>query len=221
MRQHAKIWKAQAKARAELAADDPSGTPAGAAPGPPRYAPRLRPRARGGGRAERRRQLGPAVRDDVELPGLRDPRRDAAHRQGPDVGLSDPRGQAAFRGNESYAWLWDPAKGYGPDAVEDVTPVIDGKNVSIYCSGMSFLPDGRVLVVGGTLKWGDEIRTTRSRTSPGSTRRVIFDPDDRDVGRPPAARGLARALVPDPDAAPRRPHVRDQRVQRRARPGAS
>ena len=54
--------------------------------------------------------------------------------------------QVAFRGNESYAWLWDPSKGYGADSVESVTPEFNGQNVSIYCSGMSFLPDGRTIV---------------------------------------------------------------------------
>lgn len=82
--------------------------------------------------------------------------------------------QAAFRGNESYAWLWDPTEGYGPDAVEAVTPVINGENVSIYCSGMSFLPDGRVLVVGGTENWGvnDPVFTEFA----GLNRALVFDP---------------------------------------------
>lgn len=58
------------------------------------------------------------------------------------------------KGNVTYAWLWDPAKGEGLDAVKDVTPVdSNGQVPSIYCSGMSFLPDGRVLVVGGNLTW--------------------------------------------------------------------
>ena len=83
----------------------------------------------------------------------------------------------AWRGNESYAWLWDPSRGYGTDAVTDVTPVIGGENVSIYCSGMSFLADGRLLVVGGTLTWGINDPDFPSYTEfAGLNRALVFDP---------------------------------------------
>ena len=111
--------------------------------------------------------------------------------------------QAAFRGNESYAWLWDPALGYGADAVEDVTPVIAGENVSIYCSGMSFLPDGRVLVVGGTLSWGTDDPDDEFTEFAGLDRALIFDPADETWTDLPRATGSdgrwypTQVLLPD------------------------
>ena len=75
-------------------------------------------------------------------------------------------------GGETYAWLWDPARGDGPDAVRDVTPTdASGEVIPIFCSGMSFLPDGRLLVVGGTLpKTADYTRYA------GIDAAVVFDP---------------------------------------------
>jgi hypothetical protein len=88
------------------------------------------------------------------------------------------REQVQFRGNESFAWLWDPSKGYDHTvAVKEVTPVIGGENVSIYCSGMSFLADGRVLLVGGTLTWGKNDPEYPSYTDFGGLdKALIFDP---------------------------------------------
>ena len=91
--------------------------------------------------------------------------------------------------NRTYAWLWDPAQGYGLDAVRDVTPADGNGNIPIFCSGMSFLADGRLLVVGGTVArdgdpgyhdWG------------GLNRAVIFDPETEnwsEVPRPAGANG--------------------------------
>src|SRR6185503_812752 len=91
--------------------------------------------------------------------------------------------------NRTYAWLWDPAQGYGLDAVRDVTPADGNGNIPIFCSGMSFLADGRLLVVGGTFArdgdpgyhdWG------------GLNRAVIFDPETEnwsEVPRPAGANG--------------------------------
>jgi hypothetical protein len=98
----------------------------------------------------------------------------------------------ASRGNVTYAWLWDPAKGTDLNvAVTDVTPRdANGAIPSIYCSGMSFLADGRLLVVGGNLSWPDGL--------PGYTKfaglntALIFDPDTEEwteLERPPGARG--------------------------------
>lgn len=62
--------------------------------------------------------------------------------------------------NIGNATLWDPSKGYGPSAFEDVPPPVvdpdgDGPQppgvAPIYCSGQSFLPNGEVLVTGGNL----------------------------------------------------------------------
>ena len=113
-------------------------------------------------------------------------------------------GQPSFRGNESYAWLWDPARGYGLDAVRDVTPVdAEGRNISIYCSGESFLADGRVLVVGGNLKWADEDPNDEYTEFAGLNKALIFDPATEtwtDLPRPEGSRGRwypTQTLMPD------------------------
>ena len=112
--------------------------------------------------------------------------------------------QDAWRGNESYAWLWDPSKGYGSDAVEDVTPVIGGENVSIYCSGMSFLADGRLLLVGGTLTWGVNDPDFPTYTEfAGLNRALLFDPATEtwtEMPRPSGSHGRwypTQMLLPD------------------------
>ncbi|MEA2386193.1 MAG: hypothetical protein QOJ22_367 [Thermoleophilaceae bacterium] len=95
------------------------------------------------------------------------------------------------RGNETYAWLWDPAQGQGLHAVEDVTPGGPGSGIpSIYCSGMSFLPDGRLLAVGGNLTWpnGMEGYTKFAGLNIG----LVFDPDTEEwteLERPTGFRG--------------------------------
>ena len=62
--------------------------------------------------------------------------------------------------NVGNGTLWDPSKGYGPDAFTNVPPPVvdpDGPGpqtpvvAPIYCSGQSFLADGEVLVTGGNL----------------------------------------------------------------------
>jgi hypothetical protein len=98
--------------------------------------------------------------------------------------------EGATAENRTYAWLWDPAEGYGLDAVRDVTPTdANGDMIPIFCSGMSFLADGRLLVVGGTVArdsdpgyhdWG------------GLNRAVIFDPETEtwvELPRPAGANG--------------------------------
>ena len=113
--------------------------------------------------------------------------------------------QADWRGNESYAWLWDPSKGYDfHEAVEDVTPVIGGKNVSIYCSGMSFLADGRLLLVGGTLTWGVNDPDFPSYTEfAGLDMALLFDPATEtwtQLPRPSGSHGRwypTQTLLPD------------------------
>jgi hypothetical protein len=61
--------------------------------------------------------------------------------------------------NEGRAFLWDPTKGTGADSFKEVDPPVvdlygDGTHMvpaPIFCSAQSFLPNGDVLVSGGTL----------------------------------------------------------------------
>lgn len=69
-----------------------------------------------------------------------------------------PTGKVLFWGERGAAQIWDPAN---PGA--GFTPV--SKTFQIFCSGHTFLPDGRLLIAGGT------ISGTR-----GDARAVIFDP---------------------------------------------
>jgi hypothetical protein len=172
MDEHAKIWKAQAKARAEWRAMT---------------------------RAERRR----ALRRERRASRRKYARARAAADNPSDVGrwappfvtatgysgyavhaAMLPTGKVLMWGKQSdvlgtatYAWLWDPAKGYGPGALRDVTPTdASGANIPIVCSGMSFLPDGRLLAVGGTLAEGDESESDEYLGWAGLDKAVVFDP---------------------------------------------
>ena len=63
---------------------------------------------------------------------------------------------SAPRRDEGWAVLWDPSLGYGANAFKRVDPPIDpntGKSANIWCSGTSFLSDGRVLVTGGNFSY--------------------------------------------------------------------
>ena len=101
--------------------------------------------------------------------------------------------QGAPRGTATYAWLWDPAKGYGSDAMRDVTPSdASGNNIPIFCSGMSFLPDGRVLAVGGTLARGNEDPGDEFDDWAGLNAAVVFDPATEqwtELPRPAGSKG--------------------------------
>ena len=69
-----------------------------------------------------------------------------------------PTGKVLFWGDRGDAQLWDPANpGSGFSAV--------GKTYRIFCSGHTFLPDGRLLIAGGTITG-----------TQGDARAVIFDP---------------------------------------------
>ncbi|MFB7615258.1 galactose oxidase-like domain-containing protein [Kitasatospora sp. NPDC056181] len=67
--------------------------------------------------------------------------------------------QTTGKENAGRAFLWDPAKGSGPDAYKKVTPPVvdmpDGLNeprpAPFFCSGHSFLPNGMLGVFGGNL----------------------------------------------------------------------
>ena len=109
-----------------------------------------------------------------------------------------------FRGNESYAWLWDPAEGLRRRAFEDVTiRDRDGSSVSIYCSGMSFLPDGRLLIVGGNKIWPGEDPDDAYTDYAGLDRAFLFDPLTEswtEVPRPDGSEGRwypSQVLLPD------------------------
>jgi hypothetical protein len=54
-----------------------------------------------------------------------------------------PTGQVLFWDRVGSSYLWDPASG----AIAPVTPSTPGYDT--FCSGHSFLPDGRLLIVGG------------------------------------------------------------------------
>jgi hypothetical protein len=56
---------------------------------------------------------------------------------------------------EGRAWIWDPAKGTGSDSFKQmpIPPSNGAAQAVIFCSGGSLLPNGGVLVVGGTLKY--------------------------------------------------------------------
>jgi hypothetical protein len=79
--------------------------------------------------------------------------------------------------------------------------VLGGQNVSIYCSGMSFLPDGKVLVVGGTENWG--VNDPNYSEFAGLNKALLFDPVTEtweDLPRPAGSHGRwypTQTLMPD------------------------
>ncbi len=107
-------------------------------------------------------------------------------------------------GAETYAWLWDPARGYGREAFREVTPShANGTNIPIFCSGMSFLADGRVLVVGGTLGGRPDDPSDLYEGWAGLNSAVVFDPGTEtwtELPRPEGAEGRwypSQVLLPD------------------------
>jgi hypothetical protein len=65
--------------------------------------------------------------------------------------------------NEAQGFLWDPAKGMGPDAFKRVDPPIDsdtGRPANIWCAGQALLPDGRVVVAGGNLAYATDTNSS-------------------------------------------------------------
>jgi hypothetical protein len=72
-----------------------------------------------------------------------------------------PTGKVFFWGKQGQARLWDPA--HPTAAFVDVT-----KAYPIYCTGHTFLPDGRLLIVGGSLP--------TSGMPKGDSRGAIYDP---------------------------------------------
>ena len=72
-----------------------------------------------------------------------------AYPQNPSAGPDSPNAR-----NTAQAWLWAPARGTGSGAFNRVDPpLLGGQPANIWCSGISFLADGRVLVTGGNLEF--------------------------------------------------------------------
>lgn len=68
------------------------------------------------------------------------------------------------RPNSGQAFLWDPRKGTGKRSIKEVDPPLMDANddgvlepTPLYCSGMSFLADGELLLVGGNKRWPDDL----------------------------------------------------------------
>ena len=122
-----------------------------------------------------------------------------------------PFGDGEPRREHAQAWLWNPATG----AMKRVDPPVNpqtGQPANIWCSGQSLLADGRVLVTGGNLAYGNG--TPRYRLE-GPQQGLHVQPLQRDLD--PAARYASRALVPEPGAAARRTRGDHGRVRRDAR----
>ena len=92
--------------------------------------------------------------------------------------------------SSSDATIWDPAKGTSARAFKQVpAPLVDidgdgsAERVPLYCSGLTFLADGRLLVSGGTLdlRWAALGYTN----PPGIKFNLIFDPKTERWSRGP------------------------------------
>ena len=100
---------------------------------------------------------------------------------------------------EGRAYIWDPAKGTGSRAFHEVTPPADdtSPHAMIYCSGGSFLPDGRLLTTGGELYWPSDDRPLTA----GIRDIWTFDPwDETWTRQPDSAHGRwypTQAELPD------------------------
>ena len=88
--------------------------------------------------------------------------------------------------NTAQGWLWDPARGSASDAFNRVDPPLwldpaDGqlKPANIWCSGQSFLADGRVLVTGGNLAY----QSAGTSLLQGPEQGLHVQPVHRDVDR--------------------------------------
>jgi hypothetical protein len=87
--------------------------------------------------------------------------------------------------NQGNAALWDPSKGFGSSAFTEVPPPRidpDGPGpqgtdfAPLFCSGLSFLATGEVLVTGGNLVYPDQYTDDAYTEFPGLDRAFTFNP---------------------------------------------
>ncbi len=104
-----------------------------------------------------------------------------------------PTGEVMFWGpsfpneprNRGNAALWDRSKGFGSDAFTEVPPPPvdpDGSGpqrtdiAPLFCSGLSMLPRGEVLITGGTRVWPDQYLGDPYTAFAGLNRAFTFNP---------------------------------------------
>jgi galactose oxidase len=58
---------------------------------------------------------------------------------------------ATLNEHECFPFLWDPAKPHTSTPTKSRPKLANGSDVNLFCSGHTFLPDGRLLVIGGHL----------------------------------------------------------------------
>jgi hypothetical protein len=172
LRQHAEIWKAEAKARVRWSSMSPYER---------RHALRRDRRATRRAYARAQASAGDASEVGSWAPPFvtaTDYTGYAVHAAMLPTGKVLMWGREGFSaGHDTYAWLWDPAKGDGRSAFRDVTPTdATGAMIPIFCSGMSFLPDGKLLAVGGTLVASEDSVTDGFKDFAGLDSAVTFDP---------------------------------------------
>jgi hypothetical protein len=81
--------------------------------------------------------------------------------------------------------VWDPSKNVFDNQTFDHPPTLrrpNGTVIDFFCCGHTFLPDGRVLVAGGTIKYDEVIVNNVAQPAPdggfrGTLDALIFDPD--------------------------------------------
>jgi galactose oxidase-like protein len=104
-----------------------------------------------------------------------------------------PTGKVMFWGpsfpneprNRGNAALWNPSQGYGslaftevpPPAIDPDGPGPQGTDTApLFCSGLSMLASGEVLITGGTLIWPDQYSDDPYRNYAGLNRVFTFNP---------------------------------------------
>jgi hypothetical protein len=97
------------------------------------------------------------------------------------------------RPNVGTAAIWDPAKGYGPASMRNVPPPAidadgdgDTEAAPLFCSGQSFLPNGTLLVTGGSRAYEGDPGFTLAA---GHNRIFTFDPWTESWTEQPRMRG--------------------------------